>query len=720
MNKKSIVLFLCLFLVMIACSSFAIVAWAENENEPPNTESDYEVYFVHENKSYPMTEGTGGEYSYMTENLSSETLYRVEITYKKSTEASYLIYKSEEGKLSITYNSTTKTADIFGGSGDVWEKDFDFTENAYYVRVDGANITNVTGKFASCKLSSFYFPQNAQVMITAQLDADERGISWENNRSENYGTASAIVVVVGSSEKNINIKLNRDYLPIDELLKKNPSITLKKNYAIDSPITIKTGEYTIDLGGFSITSSSGVLEIDGGSLHVTGEGELVSEGSKSSAVSLKSGELTVDGATVKCSATNASAVSLDNGTLTLNQTTVLGAYYGISAKGGMLTINGGEYSGKVKAAALDLGAGSTCTVLITDGIFNKYYYGTTTYPDNALSVLGGNITIEGGSFYGSKAINTWGGTPDIKIKAGFFESDISSYVQEGSSVQKADGGYTVTVDPIKFNVSVENGFGEGSYEEGENVTVIAFEDGDSGVFERWEIVSGMIEVDDLTQRTITFAMPAEDVVIRAIFKKDETSTPGSVGTETNPPDTTTPPETDKNEESDNSTMKSPDTETDAHIVGVGGENTDDNVESSDGSTALIILIILLVALLIAAIAVSVILIVRNYRIEREAAERAELGDSIVDSLASQLSALDLGFSAVSSAPKEQQEDDLEKTTEAPMVAPSNVRTQASFVESDQEIRSHAPSDPTSASPRLREVKRAKKHPTQAPRSNNEK
>lgn len=617
MKNKRFFSFACVFFAVILAFTFALCVQAENGTDTgAASNGKYKVVFVHENKEYPMTEEQTGAYSYMTDTLSGETLYRVEIKKDAEVLASYLIYKGSEGKLNFSYNESTAKADVMRGQSDICAENFDFAAKPYYVNVEGGHITNPSGEFADCKLSSFYFSENTAVTVSASLEDDQHVTAWENNIGENFGTSSIIAVSAKGSEYNIKVKAVVDYLPIDELLKKSQSITLKKDYTISETIKLTSGEYTINLGGFTVNSASedGTFDINGAIVTLEGGGAIKNTTDKKGAILLKGGILSINGVTV------------------------LGNYCAVSAEGGELVVNDGNLSGK--NYALSFTNGSSCEAILNAGNYGKHYIGTGVNVRAALSLLGGKITVNGGSYYG-KVIESWGTTPDIKIHAGFFESDITAYVAEGSSSEKGSGGYTVTVDPIRYTVSVTDGYGEGSYEAGETVTLEAFADDLTKIFEGWTVVEGGIVIDDLTARSISFVMPECNVVIIANFKVIEDTSGGEdTDTDTTPADTLPPVTTDDVTDKDTTPVTKPadvDSQNTELIGGAVTTGRDKKDDKSGGSLAIIILIVILVALLIAAIAVAIILIVRNYRIEKEAAERAMLGNSLMDNLADQLS-----------------------------------------------------------------------------------
>ena len=84
------------------------------------------------------------------------------------------------------------------------------------------------------------------------------------------------------------------------------------------------------------------------------------------------------------------------------------------------------------------------------------------------------------------------------------------------------GTATVTVSetPVEtFALTVVNGSGSGAYEAGAEVTVQADDPAEGMYFKTWEAEG--IALEDPTQSTQTFAMPANDVTLTAIFEEDE-------------------------------------------------------------------------------------------------------------------------------------------------------------------------------------------------------
>ena len=84
------------------------------------------------------------------------------------------------------------------------------------------------------------------------------------------------------------------------------------------------------------------------------------------------------------------------------------------------------------------------------------------------------------------------------------------------------GTATVTVSetPVEtFALTVVNGSGSGAYEAGAEVTVQADDPAEGMYFKTWEAEG--IALEDPTQSTQTFAMPANDVTLTAIFEEEK-------------------------------------------------------------------------------------------------------------------------------------------------------------------------------------------------------
>lgn len=87
----------------------------------------------------------------------------------------------------------------------------------------------------------------------------------------------------------------------------------------------------------------------------------------------------------------------------------------------------------------------------------------------------------------------------------------------GDSTKQGYATVTVTNEAVpKFTVTVTNGSGDGSFEEGDIVTI----DGDAGLgpFSKWIVKSGGVSLADIYSKITTFVMPASNVEIEATYK----------------------------------------------------------------------------------------------------------------------------------------------------------------------------------------------------------
>ena len=646
MRRKSVLSVVCLLVFAMLCGSFTCTAYADTDNTgavstgeeissgtdtedtdtsaqessddstntggtvtPPEDESKYTVTLLDTNTTFNMTE-QNGVYTY-TATLVGDSLYGFSINREGNAigGVTYLLYKSSDGKVSFTYSSIDGV-ELVCESGDVYDK-FDFEKNIYCVSVEGGYFDELVGKFKGKKLTEFYFPAGEAISIAANtVDDDKEFDTWSTSSTAvNFEskTNEKTEITISGVKKNITVKANfkNKVFSLEELIKDIKDITLEQSYTTTNTIKLTSGEYVIDLGGYDIVSSDTVFEVAGATLTIEGEGSIQSTKSSGYGILLSSGSLIIKGGDIS------------------------GQISGIEAKGGNLEISGGSVFGKTSAAARFY---SSCEAIISGGNFS----GSVT-TQTSVSISGGNITVNGGTFKGTKTVAKYGTSGELKIYAGTFEADVTDFLADGSSIeQAANGMYIVTVDQAKYSVTVFGGKGGGMYKAGQTVTLTANADEDISSFDGWSVVSGELQLSNTSSRTISFTMPEFDVVLKANFVITDTVEAGQIGSDTLPPEATateTQPNTNDSMETDLDSVNSP--LAPAETTGVSGS-------SAGGSFAIIVIIIILVALLVAAIAVSAILIVRKYKIEKAAAERAELGDSLVDDLADQLSELDFG------------------------------------------------------------------------------
>lgn len=232
--------------------------------------------------------------------------------------------------------------------------------------------------------------------------------SMDNTDEELEETEPLLTSIISpfslASSRSTEVDLGeiRDLTSLDNALNNNDtnnSIKAKLSQNITGSIVVKEGNVlTLDLNGYTISSSSTVLSVNGGTVTITGNGKLESTGTGTDnyTVNISAGEFVLESGTVSG---NSFAIYLNGGNAKINGGTVnaISSYsvHTIHINSGNLTVNGGTISanGSTGSGALMLQGGNT---KITGGsLYTKTTgeYGYACYATNTAS-----LTISGGSF----------------------------------------------------------------------------------------------------------------------------------------------------------------------------------------------------------------------------------------------------------------------------------------------------------------------------------
>ena len=611
---------------------------SDSETTPETDEpeaSPYAIEFLTETgtgtqKIYTMTK-KGSSY-YCTMKIKGGDLYPFVLKVNGAVageNTEFILYKEHDGDVEFSYNSATGLS-VKHGEGDAYDV-YSYTNSPYKITIVGGKFDNLPGKFSSKNISMFFFNEGDMVSFSAIIDRDKKFGSWECEDealktvlADKNETVSFTLPALQNKDVEISAVLEMKALTLEQMLLEHGSITLEENYTIDKTITLTEGEYSIDLGGYTIKSrSSSVFKLDGATLTIEGEGEIIGGGTNY-AVYMERGNLIIDGAKIT------------------------GADGAVRASAGVVTILSGELvCGEQTALYIE----DVCEVTVSGGTL-----GEKGASSPAVWLNGGNLVVNGGSFYGKpNTIRDWHESKsNIKVSAGKFESDVSKFLSEDSVGKQVDGMFVVSLREGSYIVTVVGGSGSGIYKAGDTVTLTLDKTDKTTPFKGWKVTEGELILEDSTSENISFVMPANDVTIKAEFEAAETTTP--VTTEP----VVTPDETVSS--------------------GIEGDVTTESVGNTkdSSSTGLIVCIIILVVLLIAAIAVAVILLIKKLKEIREEEEKAELGSSVVDDLADKLAMLDFSSMAVD---KEEQENDA--SPEQPRIRrPRAVRSRPDFEPED--------------------------------------
>ena len=98
----------------------------------------------------------------------------------------------------------------------------------------------------------------------------------------------------------------------------------------------------------------------------------------------------------------------------------------------------------------------------------------------------------------------------VAVKKGMMDSEVVSFT------------YTINL-PVSetYTVTINNGSGSGEYAQGDTVTITADAPDPGEEFAGWVVVSGEVTLASAISSTTTFEMPAEEVVITAIYESGD-------------------------------------------------------------------------------------------------------------------------------------------------------------------------------------------------------
>lgn len=158
---------------------------------------------------------------------------------------------------------------------------------------------------------------------------------------------------------------------------------------------------------------------------------------------------------------------------------------------------------------MEVTAGETKYSGITGG--GSYLYGekySFVSSDEAVAT----VRAEGRNYSGFYLTGVSEGTANITFTCSY-------QVTSGGETKSVSGTFGVVVMPAeKYALTVNNGIGSGEYEAGTVVTITANDPAGGKQFDKWEINSGNVTLEDDTSRVTTFTMPEDEVSVTATYK----------------------------------------------------------------------------------------------------------------------------------------------------------------------------------------------------------
>lgn len=256
------------------------------------------------------------------------------------------------------------------------------------------------------------------------------------------GSASQTVVIIGGSGTFWNLTIDKT---------SGTTATLGTSLEVDGTTTVSGG--TFELAQYTLTQDGAltVASTNGATLSATGIGEIVRNGSPSTAMTV-SGTLTMaSSSSIDWSAGTGVVTLSGTGSLSGTSSITLGA--GVNSVSGSLTLTGGMTVYVPDAGTLNIASGGSLTTGGTTPTITRKTGGSGGFAFNAQS--GSSLTINGlnFSYAGTSGLNIATGISLIQIDGIAFTNATS-----GGRHMTVAGSYTITA----FSCSFDSTFGGGS------------------------------------------------------------------------------------------------------------------------------------------------------------------------------------------------------------------------------------------------------------------
>jgi len=182
---------------------------------------------------------------------------------------------------------------------------------------------------------------------------------------------------------------------LQEALNKGGKVILANDIAVDNYVTIPEGKVvTLDLGGNTLSSSTGTVIRNEGSMELVGSGTVESSAA-AYAIRVQKGEVTIDSADINVKGAFG-AVSIFNGAnVTINGGNYMAdgingmTSHTVYVSGSTLTIKGGTFDSGYSSEGIDTICGSNSTVILNDGTFYASELGASFFLKGVTAINGG-------------------------------------------------------------------------------------------------------------------------------------------------------------------------------------------------------------------------------------------------------------------------------------------------------------------------------------------